>query len=44
MDVVMLLYPRFQQLDLTGPFEVLARFRGVKDSSGLENTPTRLTM
>ena len=26
MHVVMLLYPRFQQLDLTGPFEVLARF------------------
>jgi len=26
VHVVMLLYPRFQQLDLTGPFEVLARF------------------
>jgi cyclohexyl-isocyanide hydratase len=26
MHVVMLLYPRFQQLDLTGPFEVFARF------------------
>ncbi len=30
MDVVMLLYPRFQQLDLTGPFEVLARFQELK--------------
>jgi len=30
MDVVMLLYPRFQQLDLTGPFEVLARFGELK--------------
>jgi cyclohexyl-isocyanide hydratase len=26
MKVVMLLYPRFEQLDLTGPFEVFARF------------------
>jgi cyclohexyl-isocyanide hydratase len=26
MQVVMLLYPRFQQLDLAGPFEVFARF------------------
>jgi cyclohexyl-isocyanide hydratase len=26
MDVVMLLYPRMTQLDLTGPYEVLARF------------------
>ncbi len=30
MDVVMLLYPRFQQLDLTGAFEVLARFQELK--------------
>ena len=30
MNVVMLLYPRFQQLDLTGPFEVLARFQELK--------------
>ena len=30
MDVVMLLYPRFQQPDLTGPFEVLARFQELK--------------
>ena len=26
MHLVMLLYPRFQQLDLTGPYDVLARF------------------
>jgi cyclohexyl-isocyanide hydratase len=26
MHVVMLLFPRFQQLDLTGPYEVFARF------------------
>ena len=26
MQVVMLLYPRLTQLDLTGPYEVLARF------------------
>jgi cyclohexyl-isocyanide hydratase len=26
MQVVMLLYPRLTQLDLTGPFEVCARF------------------
>ncbi len=26
MQVVMLLYPRLTQLDLTGPFEVFARF------------------
>ena len=26
MHLMMLLYPRFQQLDLTGPFEVFARF------------------
>jgi len=30
MNVVMLLYPRFQRLDLTGPFEVLARFQELK--------------
>lgn len=28
MDLVMLLYPRLQQLDLTGPFDVFARFPG----------------
>ena len=27
MNVVMLLYPRLTQLDLTGPFEVLSRFK-----------------
>jgi len=27
MNVVMLLYPRLTQLDLTGPFEIFARFR-----------------
>ena len=26
MQVVMLLYPRMTQLDLTGPYDVLARF------------------
>ncbi|HUI22076.1 MAG TPA: DJ-1/PfpI family protein [Methylocella sp.] len=30
MEVVMLLYPRFQELDLTGPFEVLARFEELR--------------
>jgi cyclohexyl-isocyanide hydratase len=30
MHVVMLLYPRLTQLDLTGPFEVFARFRELK--------------
>ena len=27
MHVVMLLYPNLTQLDLTGPYEVLARFK-----------------
>ena len=52
MNVVMLLYPRFQQLDLTGPFEVLARFQELKihlvwktrdpvrDVNGLKLLPT----
>ncbi|RDJ20450.1 DJ-1/PfpI family protein [Bosea caraganae] len=52
MHVVMLLYPRLTQLDLTGPFEVLARFRElelhlvwktmepVRDASGLQILPT----
>jgi cyclohexyl-isocyanide hydratase len=52
MNVVMLLYPRFQQLDLTGPFEVLARFEELKihlvwktpdpvrDVNGLQILPT----
>lgn len=52
MHVVMLLYPRLTQLDLTGPFEVLARFRElelhlvwkttdpVRDASGLTILPT----
>ncbi|HET6374582.1 MAG TPA: DJ-1/PfpI family protein [Methylocella sp.] len=30
MNVVALLFPGFQQLDLTGPFEVLARFEELK--------------
>jgi cyclohexyl-isocyanide hydratase len=29
MQVVLLLYPRMTQLDLTGPYEVLARFEGL---------------
>src|ERR1700682_5220438 len=52
MQVVMLLYPRFQQLDLTGPYEVLARFEElnlhlvwktldpVSDVNGLRILPT----
>ncbi|MGH6795503.1 MAG: DJ-1/PfpI family protein [Methylocella sp.] len=52
MHVVMLLYPRFDQLDLTGPFEVFARFEElnlhlvsktldpVTDSGGLRLLPT----
>ena len=52
MQVVMLLYPRFQQLDLTGPFEVFARFEElnlhlvwktldpVNDVNGLRILPT----
>jgi cyclohexyl-isocyanide hydratase len=52
MNVVMLLYPRFQQLDLTRPFEVLARFQELKihlvwktrdpvrDVNGLKLLPT----
>ena len=30
MDIGMLLYPRLTQLDLTGPFEVLARMPAAK--------------
>lgn len=53
MHVVMLLYPRLTQLDLTGPYEVLARFEEltlhlvwknldpVTDSGGLRLLPTR---
>ena len=53
MNVVMLLYPRLTQLDLTGPYEVLARFEEltlhlvwknldpVTDSGGLRLLPTR---
>ncbi len=52
MHVVMLLYPRLTQLDLTGPYEVLARFEEltlhlvwktldpVTDSGGLRLLPT----
>ncbi|MGH6868670.1 MAG: DJ-1/PfpI family protein, partial [Methylocella sp.] len=52
MHVVMLLYPRVTQLDLTGPFEVFARFEElnlhlvsktldpVTDSGGLRILPT----
>jgi cyclohexyl-isocyanide hydratase len=52
MQVVMLLYPRFQQLDLTGPFEVFARFEElnlhlvwktldpITDANGLRILPT----
>ena len=52
MDVVMLLYPRMTQLDLTGPYEVLARFEElnlhlvwktldpVNDVNGLQILPT----
>ena len=53
MQVVMLLYPRLTQLDLTGPYEVLARFEeltlhlvwknldAVTDSGGLRLLPAR---
>lgn len=52
MNIVMLLYPRLTQLDLTGPFEVFARFPELKthlawktrepvaDGSGLHLVPT----
>jgi cyclohexyl-isocyanide hydratase len=52
MNIVMLLYPRLTQLDLTGPFEVFARFPELKthlawksldpvtDGSGLRLLPT----
>lgn len=52
MNIVMLLYPRLTQLDLTGPFEVFARIEGasvqlvwknldpVADASGLRLSPT----
>lgn len=52
MHVVMLLYPRMTQLDLTGPFEVLTRFKEltlhlvwkntdpIVDSGGLRLLPT----
>ncbi len=52
MQVVMLLYPRFQQLDLTGPYEVFARFEElnlhlvwktldpINDANGLRILPT----
>ncbi|WNJ89124.1 DJ-1/PfpI family protein [Bosea sp. 685] len=52
MHVVMLLYPRLTQLDLTGPFEVFARFRElelhlvwktaepVRDGGGLTMLPS----
>ncbi len=52
MHVAMLLYPRLTQLDLTGPFEVFARFRElelhlvwktvdpVKDGNGLAILPS----
>ncbi len=51
MNIVMLLYPRLTQLDLTGPFEVFARLPDVKiilaaktlepvtDSGGLRGLP-----
>ena len=53
MQVVMLLYPRLTQLDLTGPYDVLARFEEltlhlvwknldlVTDSGGLRLLPAR---
>ncbi|MXV44295.1 DJ-1/PfpI family protein [Saccharibacter sp. 17.LH.SD] len=53
MHVVMLLYPGFDQLDLTGPFEVMGRFPEmdihlvwknldlVKDNLGLQLSPTK---
>jgi len=52
MNVVMLLYPNLTQLDLTGPYEVLARYKElslhlvwkdcepVRDVSGLRIVPT----
>jgi cyclohexyl-isocyanide hydratase len=52
MQVVMLLYPRMTQLDLTGPYEVLARFEElnlhlvwktldpITDANGLRILPT----
>ena len=52
MNVTMLLYPRLTQLDLTGPFEVMARFSElelhlvwktpdpVRDANGLAIVPT----
>lgn len=52
MNVVMLLFPRLTQLDLTGPFEVFTRFHEIRvhlvwksldpvtDSSGLRLLPT----
>ena len=52
MNVMMLLYPNLTQLDLTGPFEVLARYKEltlhlvwkdtepVRDGSGLRIVPT----
>lgn len=52
MNIIMLLYPRLTQLDLTGPFEVFARLPDVKiilaaktldpvtDSGGLRLLPT----
>ena len=42
MHVTMLLYPRLTQLDLTGPFEVFARFPEMKiDLVWKERTPIR---
>lgn len=52
MNVILLLYPRLTQLDLTGPFEVMARFPELKlhlvwktmepvaDGNGLKIVPT----
>lgn len=52
MNVVILVFPRFQQLDVTGPFEVLARFpeleihlvwksaEPITDINGLKVVPT----
>jgi cyclohexyl-isocyanide hydratase len=52
MQVVMLMFPRFQQLDLTGPFEIFTRFpelqlhlvaksaEPVTDIGGLKIVPT----
>lgn len=53
MNVTMLIFPRMTQLDLTGPFEVFARYRELKlhlawkslepvaDASGLRILPTQ---